>query len=46
MTEPSALITIGITVTFMFHSFFLFPIIIPGEFFTPVFTDGLSSEFE
>ena len=46
---PKAPITIGKIVTFMFHSFFQFPIIIViinnnilifGEFFTPALADG------
>ena len=45
ITVPKAPITIGIIVTFMFHSFIII-IIIPCEFFTPVLADGISLEFE
>ena len=56
VSVPKAQITIGIIVTFMFHSFFnslaklllllLLLLFTPWEFFTSVLADGLSLEFE
>ena len=58
VTVPKAPITIGIIVTFIFHSLFIIIIIIiiiniiiiiiitPLEFFTSVLADGFSLEFE
>ena len=50
---PRAPTSIGITVTFMFHNFYITLIIIIiiiilliGEFFTPAVADGLPQEFE
>ena len=48
LTVPKAPITIGINVTFMFHSFIIIIIIIitSWEFFASVLADGLSLECE
>ena len=46
VTVPSAPITDGITVTFMFSIIIIIIILLLWEFFTPTLADGFSLDFE